>query len=579
MYRNSTTLEDVYKLALPAHTVLLAGKTQLKRKISWACSLRPSQPAFPRLEGNELAFVDMDDLRRLDSTMRLDRVVQTLDRAKATAIAVHGAVDEAAIQEAKRVQIALLQLPDNEMVSQIERDVIRLIVDRDGYIAQRSSDLQQALNQVTLVDAGLTAIAQKVYDFVQQPVLFLSADGKIDALACAEKLTEAEISSLQSALPNATALRSWAAMQSNAQPGIEFSKLVGSMALTASLPLTSRFSSSSNSSQSPRQTSTTDQPSTGQINTITAAVISPIVIAESVFGYCLLLRLSADEKDEVSAVEHVGVSQGAAAAALTLAKQNAVDVARGKMRGAFVDELLANEITDEQAWIQRGASLGYDLTQPHTAWVIQASNVIDWPNALLRFIEEQEVEIPMTQRKEGLLLFWPIDNPRSGRALKVVANDFVKQTKERIPQAEFTIGIARPATTPNEWQRSQQQATESWRLGRGWKGAAVTYFGDLEFYQLLTLLRNNMESDRFFRRTLGRLIAHDNDHNAELVQTLEGFFACHGNASKTADRLHIHRNTLTYRLDRIAEITQLDLNDPDARFSLQLALKLRPVIG
>jgi purine catabolism regulator len=63
-----------------------------------------------------------------------------------------------------------------------------------------------------------------------------------------------------------------------------------------------------------------------------------------------------------------------------------------------------------------------------------------------------------------------------------------------------------------------------------------------------------------------------------LVQTLEAFFECHGNASQTASRLHIHRNTLTYRLEQIASITQLDLDDPDARFSLQFALKLRPVI-
>ena len=102
--------------------------------------------------------------------------------------------------------------------------------------------------------------------------------------------------------------------------------------------------------------------------------------------------------------------------------------------------------------------------------------------------------------------------------------------------------------------------------------------GDLGLDQLLTMLGNNAEAKRFYRKTLGKLIAHDEEHNSELVDTLEGFFACHGNLSQTAGRLHIHRNTLTYRLERIAGITQMDLDDPDARFSLQLALKLRPVM-
>jgi len=73
-------------------------------------------------------------------------------------------------------------------------------------------------------------------------------------------------------------------------------------------------------------------------------------------------------------------------------------------------------------------------------------------------------------------------------------------------------------------------------------------------------------------------VAYDKEKNAELVETLEGFFECHGNLSQTAARLHIHRNTLAYRIEQISTIAQLDLDDPDARFSLQLALKLRPVL-
>ena len=140
------------------------------------------------------------------------------------------------------------------------------------------------------------------------------------------------------------------------------------------------------------------------------------------------------------------------------------------------------------------------------------------------------------------------------------------------------IGIGRPAVGPGQWMNSQTQARESWRMGKEWKASPITYFGDLGLYQLLTALGANPEARRFFRKTLGRLIAHDEAHNSELVNTLDGFFTCHGNLSQTASRLHIHRNTLTYRLERIATITQLDLNDPDARFSLQMALKLRPVM-
>jgi purine catabolism regulator len=307
-------------------------------------------------------------------------------------------------------------------------------------------------------------------------------------------------------------------------------------------------------------------------------VVTPIIANESTRGYCLLLRNASSPLQEITAVEEIAAVQGAGAAALEWAKLNAIGVAEERMRSTFLDELLASEIADEQAWIQRGSSLGYALTRPHVAWVIEAKNVPSWPAPLLRFIEGLDINAPNSRREDGHLLFWPIDNPKSGRELKIVANDFVTQLLAKHPKAQIVIGIGRPGVGPSKWIQSLQQARESWRLGKEWKGAPITYFGDLGLYQLLTALGTNPEAMRFFRKTLGRLITHDDNKNAELVETLEAFFACHGNLSQTANRLHIHRNTLTYRLERISAITQLDLDDPDARFSLQLALKLRPVM-
>lgn len=72
-----------------------------------------------------------------------------------------------------------------------------------------------------------------------------------------------------------------------------------------------------------------------------------------------------------------------------------------------LDELLAAEIADEQAWIQRGASLGYDLAKPHVAMLVEATNVSNWPTPLLRFVQQQNITAPYAKREEGILLFWP----------------------------------------------------------------------------------------------------------------------------------------------------------------------------
>lgn len=547
MYNSATTIDDIYRLALPSGTELLAGMEVLNRSVTWACSLRPSPPAFPKLEGNELALIDMDDLRRLDVRMSLDRVVRNLQTARIAAIAVLGEVGEEAVRAAAASGIALFRLPLEVPLVQVERAVIRLIVDRAGYIAQRSGDLQHDLNQIALDGGGLEKIARHIAHFAQQPFLLLREDGQVTAHAGLENLSEARRHSILGSLPNIMALRSWVATHS---------VMSGGKHSVGILPLNNLSA----------------------VAGYNEVVLTPIVVTDSVRGYCIVLRPVTNTGQEVSAVEEIAVGQASAAAALEWAKQNAVGLAEERMRAAFVDELLAAEVADEQAWIQRGASLNYDLTRPHVAWVVEAANVPEWPVPLLKYIQEQGVQAPVSRREEGLLLYWPTDNPKSGRDLKTVALAFAERLQVQHPKCRIIIGIGRPAVGPSTWLQSQQQARESLRLGKEWKGSPVTYFGDLGLYQLLTTLGNNPEAGRFYRRTLGRLISHDDTKHAELVETLEAFFACHGNLSQTAHRLHIHRNTLTYRLEQIATITQLNLDDPDARFSLQFALKLRPVM-
>lgn len=546
MYRDATTLEEIYRLALPQGSRILFGEELLNRPVSWACSLRPSPPAFPNLEGEELALIDVDDLHRFNPQMRLDRVVNSLHQARISAIGVLGEIPRDAVAVAEQNRIPLIALPDTDALLSVERTVIRLIVDRGGYLATKAADLQRELTQIELDGGGMGMMAELLSSFSEQPVLFLKDGGTPIAFAGLEELTEQHKRRVLASMPSHTTLRSWLAAEFGTEPA-------ENTELTGILPIDSK-------------------------HRYREMVVSPVIVAERVEGYCLLLRSNSVASEEISTVERLAVLQGAGAAALAWSREQAVGAVEEKMRTVFLDELLATEIADEDAWIQRGNTLGFDLTRPHTAWLIQAEGIQDWPNALHQYLTAKQDQILLSVRAEDTLLFWPCDNPKSGREFKSVANGLVEHFTSTFRRASLVVGIGRPAASVREWLRSLDQARESWRMGCSWQASPVTYFGDLGLYQLLTGLGGSGEANRFFRKTVEPLISHDEEHNAELVETLEAFFACHGNLSQTAALLHIHRNTLTYRLQRISSITQIDLNDADARFSLQLGLKLRPVM-
>ena len=75
-----------------------------------------------------------------------------------------------------------------------------------------------------------------------------------------------------------------------------------------------------------------------------------------------------------------------------------------------------------------------------------------------------------------------------------------------------------------------------------------------------------------FRALVEPLVEHDQTRGSDLVKTLRTFFAAGANASEAADRLFLHRNSMTYRLERIGKLTGLDLKEPGQALALQLGL-------
>jgi purine catabolism regulator len=148
------------------------------------------------------------------------------------------------------------------------------------------------------------------------------------------------------------------------------------------------------------------------------------------------------------------------------------------------------------------------------------------------------------------------------------------------PQVHLSVGVGRTGRGLAGLRRSFAQAQEALALSQDlFPGGKVLTFGDLTLYHLLCRLQDCEELLEFYNQTLAPLVEYDLSHRMQLVHTLEAFFAHHGNVSQTAESLYLHRNSLLYRLGRISEITGMDLDNPEHRFCLHLALKLRAFVS
>ncbi|OMG47983.1 hypothetical protein BK140_18580 [Paenibacillus macerans] len=99
------------------------------------------------------------------------------------------------------------------------------------------------------------------------------------------------------------------------------------------------------------------------------------------------------------------------------------------------------------------------------------------------------------------------------------------------------------------------------------------YYSDLGFYRYLPLIWEEAGKHSFENESLVRLRAYDREHHGELVHSLEVFLAHDSNVKAAADALHVHANTLNYRLKRIGEIGGIDLTDMEQKVTLYLDFK------
>lgn len=269
-------------------------------------------------------------------------------------------------------------------------------------------------------------------------------------------------------------------------------------------------------------------------------------------------------EQELMALEH-----GTTVLAMELARLRSLAESELRVRRDLVDELLAG--TDEESALRRAQALGYDLEQPHRVVVVEGRDRVGDPEAFLHAVRRAARDQPV-----GTLLV------TRGEQVIVLANHetdwdrFRLSVLRELGGGRCRVGVGGRCDEIPGLPRSHRQAQLVLDLQKeaGWEDRACR-FEDLGVFQLLATTDDPEEVTRFIDRWLGALHRYDEAKGAELIQTLSQYLECGGNYDATAQALFIHRSTLKYRLQRIRDISGLDLNDPDTRFNLQLATRAK----
>jgi GAF domain-containing protein len=136
------------------------------------------------------------------------------------------------------------------------------------------------------------------------------------------------------------------------------------------------------------------------------------------------------------------------------------------------------------------------------------------------------------------------------------------------------IGVSDAERGAATARRRMREAADAARIARSLAaaGGAVSYERLGAYRYLVNLELDEAPRDRY-GQAVSALIDYDRDRNANLVDTLERYLAARCSVAASARALYIHPNTVRQRLERIQQITNLDLREEDL-LSLELALKV-----
>jgi sugar diacid utilization regulator len=161
------------------------------------------------------------------------------------------------------------------------------------------------------------------------------------------------------------------------------------------------------------------------------------------------------------------------------------------------------------------------------------------------------------------------------------AEGILREMEAGLAGYTFALGRSRIAEDPAELPRAASEALLAANVAEGAGDGVALAFEQTGAYRLLlsTMSENPAELQRFYAETVEPLVAYDEQYETELVRTLETFLEADGNVAGTAQRLFTHRHTIYYRLERVRELSGLDVGSSDGREKLSLGLKAMRVLG
>lgn len=245
----------------------------------------------------------------------------------------------------------------------------------------------------------------------------------------------------------------------------------------------------------------------------------------------------------------------------------------------FIRDLLFNQDMNARDLLERGQYFGYQYDERYFCIIVNTKEQDDAFVFKKRIAQIQaaaeEIEPGMIAAtiRHSLLLLVPGQDKNEQQRKRIV--EAVMAAVEKLIHRRVNLGVGSAYEGIKGLRKSFAEAEKAITLGSDlWVKKSIHYFDALGVYRLISLLEDQRELKEYYEESMKQLAEYSEDKELNLIETLEAYFACDESLKKTADLLYIHVNTLKYRLQKVKQITGLNIHHSEDKLMLLLGLKI-----
>lgn len=322
--------------------------------------------------------------------------------------------------------------------------------------------------------------------------------------------------------------------------------------------------------------------------------IKPVVVRQPEYGFLVVW----ETVHKMEAIDYLALEMAATSVAFERLKFKQIREARHQLRQDFFDDLLEGKIVTAMPVKSLAEIHKMDSMKSYICFVtrlVQSDMKGRDPMISLRTFQQfkQDMMAKIAQiayrhsrnivtihRGSVLISFLQAEDKEndqiSGDTREMLFEIYQAQTKVH---KQVQIGVGRICTDFLQIRDSYLNALEAIEIAQRAKiKASVFYYEDLMVYHLLSGLDESF-LESFRTQSLGKIIKYDAENNTKLIETLEAYFAHSGNVTKAAESSFLHRNTFIYRMKKIRELLEHDMENPEELLSLHIGLKANRILG